>query len=152
MNETPSKLYKITGTLAIIAGATLSAFSAKTPSTFAMWATAYLVLVVGVAQVFFGIAIVKILPKNTTKLLYCFYALFNTGSALVISSTALKYADYSDHMFMAVSGSALIIAALSLLTWHMRHAKPSLLKLATFVVLITLIVSVGIGLVLATWH
>lgn len=151
MNETPSKLYKTIGTLAIIGGATFSAFSAKMPSTFAMWATAYLVLVVGVVQVFFGITVAQLLPKNAHKLLYWVFGLFNVGNAIVIISTALKYNGHEQHVLFTVLGGVLVLASLTLLAWHMRLARPSWMKVLTYVVVATLGVSVFVGCILAGW-
>lgn len=146
MQQKIASLYVTTGVMAIVLGGLVSAFCAKQPTTFAMWASAYLVLVVGVAQVIFGAV-----QKQSTGVLrrYWAYGLFNVGNILVIVSTAMKYAQQPGNIVIAVVGSASLVASLILFGWYMADAKQSWHKLAVFAVLLGLGVSVPVGIILA---
>lgn len=141
------RLYVILGIIAIIAGGALSAFSARYPSTFAMWASAYLVLVAGVVQVFFGLALERLAVNN--RLNYVTFGLFVAGNILVIAGSAVKYAGLSWNMPVTIAGSVLLIATLALLGWTIRNAKRSFLKLSVYTVVICLAISIPTGLILA---
>ncbi len=143
------RTYTVTGVLAIVAGGVLSAFFAKQPSTFAMWASAYLVLIVGIAQIFLGGVIAKLGRKGKERLAYTVFGLFNVGNALVIGSTAIKYAELGGNIPLTIVGSVLFVAALVLLGWHVHGAKPSQLKVWTYIVITALALSTPVGLFLA---
>lgn len=138
----------IIGITAIVAGGIVSAFLARQPSTSAMWASAYLVLIVGVVQVFFGTAIADVTKRNS-RLAYLICGLFNAGNALVITATTLKYAGYHGHLLVTITGSVLLVAALAVLAWYLRTARSSLRRLFAYIVIVILAISVPIGLLLA---
>ncbi len=144
-----ARWYTITGILAIVAGGVVSAFLAKHPSTLAMWTSAYLVLVVGVTQLFFGKVFAKLGHNDARRIAYVVFALFNAGNALVIASTVAKYAGLDWNTPPAVIGSLLLIAALALLSWHIQDTKPSWIKTAVYLVVVVLAVSIPIGLFLS---
>jgi len=125
----------------------LSAFSARQPNTFAMWASAYLVLVAGVVQIFLSLASERL--ASGIKSSYIAFGLFTIGNTLVIAGSAIKYAKLGWNMPVTVIGSALLVVSLALLGWIFRKAKWSPLKICVYTVLIGLIVSVLVGLVLA---
>lgn len=143
-------LYGVTGMAAIVLGGLLAAGFAKTPNTLAMWSSAYLVLVVGVAQVFIAAVIAQLVPAKFGNLTLWVYGLFNGGSWLVILGTVLKYSGVQWHMATTTLGAALVIGAMSLLVWQLRDAKKSRLRTAAYVVVASLILSSFIGVGLAT--
>ena len=145
----PAHAYIATGILAIVAGGLISAFMAKQPNTFAMWVSAYLVLVGGLVQVFFGIVLGRLLPSEKAWRIYGIFALFNAGNALVIMSTAVKYAGLDWNIPVTTAGSGVLVAALVLLGLCLYSARQSRLTLAAYVVIIGLIVSIPVGLLLA---
>jgi hypothetical protein len=144
-----TRVYIAMGALAIIASGVMSAFLAKQPSTFAMWASAYLVLVVGVTQVFLGLVHAKLASSSSAWQAYWVFGLFNVGNALVIAGTAAKYAGLGWNMSITAIGSVLLVAALVLFGWQIRRAEVSRLKIGTYVVIIGLALSTPVGLLLA---
>lgn len=144
-----ANLFKLTGVLAIVTGGLLSAFFARQPSTFVMWASAYLVLVVGLAQVLFGTAAGKLPGVDARPANWLVYAQFNAGNALVIASTAMKYAGHGQHLGVTAVGSTLVVAGLALFAWVLRVAPSSRLKTGAYVVIVVLAVATPIGMVLA---
>lgn len=143
-----ARLYAATGISAIIAGGVLSAFTAKYPSTVVMWTSAYLVLVVGVVQVFFGEVIERLMRNRSTRPAYVAFGLFNSGNVLVVAGTVAKYAGNEWNMMLTIAGSIFFVAALTLLGWHIRAVKRTYLKTWAFVIMTALALSalVGIGL------
>lgn len=147
-----NKAYAAMGGLAVLTGASLAAFTAKQPSTLAMWASAYLLLVVGFAQIFLAVAVAELLAKNSRRLVNWIFVIFNLGNALVILSTALKYSGHEQHVIVTIAGAAVIIATLSTLSWQVRLSQKSYLKLATYVLVGLLISTSLIGMILAAVH
>jgi hypothetical protein len=145
----PAHTYVVAGILAIVAGGLVSAFMAKQPNTFAMWTSAYLVLVVGVAQVFFGTVFTRLLAEEKTWRIYGIFALFNIANVLVIAGTAIKYAGYDWNIPLTIVGSGLLVVALALLGVCLYGARWSWLKLLTYIVIAVLVLSIVAGLVLA---
>lgn len=141
--------YLLTGIAAIIAGGLVSAFLAKQPSTFAMWASAYLVLVVGLVQVFLGV--VPAQPHTATEMGQTFwaYGLFNVGNILVIISTGMKYAHHGGNVPVTIVGSLILVVGLAMLGWRMRHTPASLRKNMSYVVIIGIALSALAGMFLA---
>lgn len=154
MNSTVKldRVYALTGVAAIIIGASVSAFTAKQPSTLAMWASAYLVLVVGVAQIFLASVVAQLMQASSRKLLYQMFALFNAGNILVILSSVLKYSGYENHVMVTTVGAALVIAALGEFGWQLRRAKASQLRTWAYAMIALLIVTALIGIFLAGIH
>ena len=145
----PTSVFLIAGVLAIIAGGMLSAFMAKHPNTFAMWAAAYLVLVVGVSQVFFGVALKRLVPTISARFAYSICGLFNIGNALVVAGTAIKYSGFNWNIPVTAAGSGVLAIALILLLACVYRARGSWLKVWMYLVIMALIFSIPIGLLLA---
>lgn len=85
-----SRPFLVAAALGILVGGLASALGAHNPQRFVMWMSAYLVLVVGVAQAVFGAGQAWLghrAPPRALCLVQC--ALFNLGSAGVILSQAL---------------------------------------------------------------
>lgn len=142
--------FAVTGLTAIVAGGGISAFLSNQPSTLAMWVSAYLVLVVGVAQIFFSIAIPSLVVIKTKKALLWVFWLFNTGNALVVLSSVLKYSSYElNSLAITIIGALLILASLGLLAKKTLKARPSQLRTATHLMIVILASTVVAGLFLA---
>ncbi len=141
--------YVAAGIAAIVAGGVVSAFSARHPNTFAMWASAYLVLVAGVAQICLGLALERLASSSSNKLGYAAFGLLVAGNVFVITGSAVKYAGLEWNMPVTATGSVLLVAALALVGWAIRGAKRSRLKAGAYVGIVGLAVCIPIGLVLA---
>lgn len=133
--------------LAIVAGGLLSAFSARQPTRRASWASAYLVLVVGVIQ--YGIVVAwQHLHHPQTTLMILALCAYNLGSALVVTGTVLK-ARLPFYRMLVNSGGTAIGLSMALLLIAVRKA-PASWTLAGLVVLAAIIlVSMPIGLTLS---
>lgn len=145
-----NRLYGLTALGAVIVGASLAAFGAKSPTTLAMWASAYLVLVVGVAQGWFGVALARLVKSSSQWLTVWVYGLFNTGNLAVIVSTMLKYNDHRQHLVLTTLGAVLVNIAMILLARQLWFSRSSLIKLLTYSIIVLLMTSSLLGLVLAT--
>ena len=133
------------GVSAVIAGGLLSAVTARNASYHSAWVVAYLVLVVGVAQVALGAgraSVVGAVPRAARVALEV--SLFNLGSAGVIAGTFTGLAVLVD------AGSVLLVAALVLLVAASRGSQAQRWRTVGFRTLIGfLMLSVVVGIVLA---
>ena len=152
MLSTPWRLswpFFATGTLAIIGGGIASAIAAQNPSYLASWAVAYLVLVVGVAQIALGAGLAEFGQGNPAiHSLRSIFALFNLGNAGVLAGTLLQ--DRVSHSVLLVDlGSLLLAGALLLGIGIARGAPPSRLRSLYYLLAIGLLISMFIGILLA---
>ena len=135
--------FRITGVLAIIAGGMLSAVLAHAPTRPVMWLVAYLVLVVGVAQIALGDGQVRLAsPPVSRALLASQWLLFNGGNGLVMAGRLLACP-------AAIAAGALALAtALVLFLRGVRGAGGGWLRYAyrLLVVLLGCSALVGAGL------
>lgn len=140
-----ARLFVAIGAIAIIAAGLAAAATAGTPSYLASWAVAYLVLVVGVAQIALGLGQALLTPEAPSgRLLAGELVLFNLGSAAVLAGPLL-----SMPLFTAV-GSALMLIALAVLFWATRAStRAGWLRYAYWLLIAVLFVSVFIGLLIA---
>jgi len=143
------------GAVGIIAGGLVAAATARSPSENASWAAAYLVLVVGVAQIALaaGQAVFSADPL-TGRAVGLEAGGWNAANALVIAGT-LAGIDVIVYI-----GGALLVVALAAFAYavrgtggfapplHERHMRWMLYAFRAIVLL--LLVSVPIGIVLAT--
>ena len=138
-----------TGALAIIGGGIASAIAAQDPSYLASWAVAYLVLVVGVAQIALGAGLAEFGQGNPAiHSLRSIFALFNLGNAGVLAGTLLQ--DRVSHSVLLVDlGSLLLAGALLLGIGIARGAPPSRLRSLYYLLAIGLLISMFIGILLA---
>ncbi|HEX7022915.1 MAG TPA: hypothetical protein VF171_08655 [Trueperaceae bacterium] len=138
--------FVVVGGLAVIAAGLTSAATALAPSYHASWAVAYLVLVVGVAQVVLGLGQALLtpapLPARGTALQA---AVFNLGNAGVLSGSLLDLPAFT------WAGSALLVVVLAWMYASVRGARGGgrLLLYAYRAVLAILFVSIPIGLLIA---
>lgn len=146
MNRSAIPFAVIAG-LSIIAGGLLSAVTAFWPSYTASWVVAYVVLVVGVAQLALGAAQAWLAAEPpSTSLVVAEIITFNLSNLATIIGTLLGW------IVLVYIGAALFVIALALFTWGMRIAKPGYLWLVYGfrAIVVILIVSAGIGMVIAS--
>lgn len=138
-----SRPFMVLGTLGVVGGGLLSAITAAGPSYHASWAVAYLVLVVGVAQITLGVAQASLTSGSVRVRIIAWEAIcWNLGNAVVLGGTlasvpALLYA-----------GIILLLAALILLAAAIRHGRHGILFAATWVVIIILLLSMPVGAII----
>lgn len=139
--------FAIIAAVSIIAGGLLSAAFAFSPSYTASWAVAYLVLVAGVAQLALGAGQAWLAEKPPSKsLIIAEILIFNLANiatlfGTIISSLALVY-----------FGAVLMIVSLALFLWGVWIAdrKHLLLSYTYRAIVFALMISAGIGLVIAS--
>lgn len=140
-------LFAATGAVAIIVAGALSAALAHAPTRAAMWLTAYLVLVVGVAQLALGVGQARLaLRPPPAMLLGSQWLLFNGANALVVGGRLMARAD------AVVAGTVLLALALGLFLRGVRGAGGDWL-LWVYRLLVALLACsalVGVGLSLFT--
>jgi hypothetical protein len=137
--------FVVTGSIVIIAGGMTSAATAGAPSYLASWAVAYLVLVVGVAQIAlgFGQALLTSEPPSG-RMVAGEWAVFNLGNAAVLAGSLLSMPALTS------IGSALLLGALAALFWAVRGSTSAgWLRYEYWFLIAILFVSVFIGLLIA---
>ena len=139
----------VMGGIGIIAGGIASAASAGSPSYLASWAVAYLVLVVGVAQIAFGAGVAALMRADqSTPPLGAIFALFNLGNAGVLAGTLLQ--DRMNQSVLLVDLGSLLLAGSLLLGLRIaRGAAPSRFRVLFMLLVAGLLISILIGMVLA---
>ena len=147
--DTPARgvwLFAGTGAMAIIVAGALSAALAHAPTRAAMWLTAYLVLVVGVAQSGLGVGQARLATRPpTAALLGSQWLLFNGANALVVAGRLLG------RPAAVVLGAVVLAAALALFLRGVRGTGGWLLWVYRLLVaLLACSALVGVGLSLFT--
>lgn len=138
-------LFVAAGAVLVLAGGFVAAAGGEAPSRHLSWASAYLVLVCGSAQIFLGggQALVGSRPPRPLLLAAQFTA-FNLGNAGVLAGTLSGMTGVLD------AGSAALVVAFILFAWATRDAVGRRRFAAVYrVVLAALAVSVPLGAVLA---
>ena len=133
------------GTAAIVLGGLFSAATARSSTYHSAWFVAYLVLVVGVAQVALGVGQWWLTAKPlSTIVLNLELVIFNVGNVLVILGTLTVASIWVD------VGSLLLVISLAAFGWAVRPARRRGVPLWAFWALVVLLfVSVIIGLYFA---
>lgn len=141
---TPIRVALVLGALGVLGGGAVSAASAPAASENASWAAAYLVLVVGVAQLALaaGAAWLPAERPPSAGLLGWEFLAWNLGNAGVLVGTLTGASVLTD------VGGALILVALVLALVAVRGAPRSLWLLAYRVIVVVVAVSVPVGLVI----
>lgn len=134
------------GGVGAVAGGVLAAATAYAPTFHASWATAYLVLVVGVAQVCLGVGqalMAERVPSPRTVMSE--FVLFNLGHIGVLLGGVL------DTNWLTDIGGVLLLPplVLMLLSVRRRAAGPRWTVVAYRGLMVVLLVSIPTGLVLA---
>jgi NADH:ubiquinone oxidoreductase subunit 6 (subunit J) len=140
------------GTLGVISGGLVAAATAPSPSEHGSWAAAYLVLVVGVAQIALGAGQAALAAHPPSRRLVDLQtAGWNVANALVIVGTL------ADVNALVYVGGALLVVVLAMFGYGVRekaelvHGRRTRWPLYAFRGLVLLLlVSIPTGLVLAT--
>lgn len=134
------------GAVSIIAGGLVAAVTAISPTRHATWAAAYLVLVVGVAQLGIGIGQALLAPKApSSRLITAELLTWDIGNAGVIAGTLMNRVALVD------LGGALLAISLVLFIFGARgHTGRNRWPLYLYRALITIVlVSIPIGLIIS---
>jgi len=145
--------FALIGLACVIAGGLASAAIAPRPTEHGAWAVAYLVLICGVAQAALGagqgtLAVTPVTPRLVGAELFG----WNLGNAAVIAGTL------SNTHVVVYIGGAILVVVLALFVYGVRgsDATDAVVAQASWVVntlralVIVLLISIPIGLVLAT--
>lgn len=128
-----------------VAGGLVAAATAHAPTEHASWASAYLVLVVGVATL--GLALGRALLSHglsSGRRLLVELGLWLAGNALVMVGTL------ADVTWVVDVGGALLVAGLALVALAVRRGRgPGWLRAVFAGLVVLLLVSIPVGLVLA---
>lgn len=138
------KLLGGVGGVAIVSGGVISAFLPDQASSYDTWLVAYLVLVVGVAQVVLGWGLSKLPTKKVASYVYTVFLAFNFGNWLVVSGTLI-----SDQLLVYVGG-AMICFAMVVGLAAIRGAKRTPYLYAYIFMVAIILVSTPVGLILST--
>ncbi len=142
------------GVVAVVAGGLVAAVVAHDPSEQPVWASAYLVLVAGVGQIFLalGRTLLAARPPASGAVARDFVG-FALGNAGVVVGTLI------DVVWLVDVGGALLVVALALMAWSVRGAAGAatygtsgwhLGLLWTYrALVVVLLLSIPVGLVLA---
>lgn len=132
------------GFAGIVTGGLVAAIVATRPSEDGIWASAYLVLVVGVAQIALGLGQAWLAEASPSRrVVIAELALFNLGNAAVIGGTLL------DRTWLVDIGGVLLIAALAIYLWTTRRSRGGSIMIAYRLLVVIVVVSIPVGLVLA---
>lgn len=135
--------FVVTGGAAIIAGGLVAAAVARQPVQVLVWMSAYLVLVVGVAQIAFGAGQAALAARvPSVRWIAGEWLVFNLGNAGVITG-ALR-----GSFAMVCAGTLLFATAIALFLWHARGGSRRGWLLAYRILLALIFASslVGLGL------
>lgn len=133
------------GAAAVIAGGLVAAASAHHPEQLLVWMSAYLVLIVGVAQIVFGAGQAWLSARMPAAgSLAVEWIVFNLGNALVIAGTLLG------HFLLVFVGTALFAVGIALFLLLTRGARHKGWLVAYRVLLGLIFLSSLVGLALST--
>lgn len=140
-------LFGVLGVLAIICGGVVSAFTAAHPTTFTAWTSAYLVLVVGIAQVGFGLLGHSLVHRHRHIVAWLAFALYNIGSVAVIGGVYLKETTANMSALTDIGGASVVLAVVTFL-YGVYGTKWSWRLAIFYLVALIIIISTPIGLTL----
>lgn len=133
------------GAAAVIAGGLVAAASARHPQQLLVWMSAYLVLIVGVAQMVFGAGQAWLSTRMpSASSLAAEWIVFNLGNGLVIAGTLLG------HFLLVFAGTALFAVGIALFLMLTRGARHKGWLVAYRVLLGLIFLSSLVGLALST--
>ena len=137
---------QVTGVLAIIVGGTLSAALAHAPTRPAMWLVAYLVLVVGMAQIALGAGQWRLAGRPLSPVLLASqWLLFNCANGLVIAGRLLA------HPGAVAAGAVVLAASLVLFLRGVSGTGGGWLLCAYRLLVVLLGCSALVGVALSIW-
>jgi len=142
----PAFPFMAMGGISIIAGGLLAAVTAISPTRHATWAAAYLVLVVGVAQLGIGVGQALLAPKTpSSRLITAELLTWDIGNAGVIAGTLLNRVGLVD-----LGGVLLAVSLILFLLGVRGHAGQKRWLLYGYRLLIAIVlVSIPIGLIIS---
>lgn len=142
-------LFDSLGFLAITAGGSFVAFSAKKPSRLVNWASAYLILIVGLVQIGFGHSLNYLAGDISTWSLILAFVSYNLGNLGVLLGTILKYKQSKTTPLVNIGGFLLAISIIIMLVtvWGSAHSWQLILFM---VASLTILISMPIGLTLSS--
>ena len=133
------------GVVCVIAGGLVAAVTAPVATESSSWASAYLVLVAGVAQIGLGLGSSVLAPRPPSRVSRIgTLALWNLGNGSVLAGVLLDLTTLVD-----TGGVALVIALVLALRTVRRSTGPALLLRAYWLLVVVLGLSIPIGLVLS---
>lgn len=140
-------IFEALGFAAIAGGGLLAAFSAKRPSRLAGWASAYLVLIAGLAQVGLAYGWSRLLPPDA-MLPRLGMVLFDLGNVLVLAGTVKRYR--AGHAGQAVrAGGACLLAAMLPLLGAQNYRDFSWTLVWYLAIIAIILIGMPIGLLLS---
>ena len=138
----------VLGVLAIIVGGLLSAYSAKKPSRLASWASAYLVLIVGLAQVGIGVLVQSMTKDPSLFLVMLAFVAYNLGNAGVLVGTIYKDRRKHYRKFVDLGGGLLVVSMVALI--FVTNQAPMSWQLVFFYsIIVIILMSMPVGLTLS---
>jgi hypothetical protein len=141
--RTPVLVPLLIGGAGVVAGGLVAAATAAVASEKASWAAAYLVLVVGVAQLGLAAGLSWLVDDwPSSRLIAVEFLAWNLGNAAVLAGTLLSVQPLLD------AGGVLIVLALLAALAATRPARPGRLLWAYRALVVLVLVSVPVGLVL----
>lgn len=142
----PAFPFMAMGGISIIAGGLVAAVTAISPTRHATWAAAYLVLVVGVAQLGIGMGQALLAPKTPSpRLITAELLTWDIGNAGVIAGTLLNRVGLVD-----LGGVLLAVSLILFLLGVRGHAGQKRWLLYGYRLLIAIVlVSIPIGLIIS---
>ncbi|WP_166980400.1 hypothetical protein [Paramicrobacterium fandaimingii] len=134
------------GTAAIIVGGLVAAITSPLKLEHGSWASAYLVLIVGIALIFFGVTQSLLTERATRRTIAIEIGAWVLGSLAVLGGTLV-----SQPAIVDIGGAVLVIALIVFaLAVRTRGRTRATLPLWVFrFVLLVMIISIPIGLVLS---
>jgi hypothetical protein len=144
----PLWTFTLCGVLAILAGGLLAAFSAKKPTRQASWASAYLVLIVGLAQAIIGVILYAVNAHVAAYMIVFAFVTFNLGNAGVVIGTDGRYRNKSYRKLVDIGGALMVVSMLTLLV-TVWGATFSWQLMTLYVVIAIILVTMPIGIVLS---
>ncbi|MEO7124563.1 MAG: hypothetical protein ABI382_07290 [Nakamurella sp.] len=116
------KPYVVAGLGCIIAGGLLAAATAYVTTQKTAWATAYIVLVGGIAQIGLGAAVAWLAPAAPRRLAWWAFIGWNLGNALVLAGQLAGVLLITD-LGTIVLIAALVIVLVAVGTWGHRGSR-----------------------------
>ncbi len=137
--------YLVSALVCTVAGGLLAAATAYASTQKTAWATAYLVLVGGVAQVGLGAALAWLAQHASMRTAWVGFVLFTLGNAGVLAG------QLSGLIALTFTGGALLVVALAVIVAATRGGAPAhpVLLWGFRALVVLLAVSIPTGLVLA---
>lgn len=137
--------FLVAGVVWVIAGGVLAAATAYVTTQKTAWATAFIVLVGGVAQAGLGVAMGWLAQRARLRTAWVAFAVFNLGSVGVLAGQLTAV------IALTFAGGAVLVAALVVIVVATRNGSPGhpILVWSFRALVILLAVSIPVGLILA---